>query len=44
MEQLVEGYRDLHDQFEVAGKLERLPAFLRYKVLRGCQDHDPHLC
>jgi ubiquinone biosynthesis protein Coq4 len=42
MERLAEGYRDLHDQFEVAGKLERLPAVLRYKVLRGYQTHDLH--
>lgn len=42
MERLAEGYRDLHDEFEADGKLERLPAVLRYKVLRGYQTHDLH--
>jgi ubiquinone biosynthesis protein Coq4 len=42
MERLAEGYLDLHDQFEVTGKLERLPAALCYKVLRGYQTHDLH--
>jgi ubiquinone biosynthesis protein Coq4 len=42
MERLAEGYRDLHGAFEADGKLERLPAVLRYKVLRGYQTHDLH--
>jgi ubiquinone biosynthesis protein Coq4 len=42
MERLAEGYRDLHEAFEADGKLERLPAVLRYKVLRGYQTHDLH--
>lgn len=42
MERLAEGYRDLHDEFEANGKLKRLPAVLRYKVLRGYQTHDLH--
>jgi ubiquinone biosynthesis protein Coq4 len=42
MERLAEGYRNLHEAFEADGKLERLPAVLRYKVLRGYQTHDLH--
>jgi ubiquinone biosynthesis protein Coq4 len=39
---LAEGYRELHEQFERSGQLERMPAVLRYKVLRGYQTHDLH--
>ncbi len=42
MERLAEGYRDLHEQFSTAGKLDRMPAILKYKVLRGYQTHDLH--
>ncbi|MCW3796896.1 Coq4 family protein [Sphingomonas sp. BN140010] len=42
MEHLAEGYRELHEAFEKDGKLNRLPAVLRYKVLRGYQTHDLH--
>jgi ubiquinone biosynthesis protein Coq4 len=42
MERLAEGYKDLHEQFATAGKLDRMPAILRYKVLRGYQTHDLH--
>jgi ubiquinone biosynthesis protein Coq4 len=42
MERLAEGYRDLHEQFATAGKLDRMPAILKYKVLRGYQTHDLH--
>lgn len=42
MEHLAEGYRDLHEQFATSGKLDRMPATLKYKVLRGYQTHDLH--
>jgi ubiquinone biosynthesis protein Coq4 len=42
MERLAEGYKDLHEQFATAGKLDRMPAILKYKVLRGYQTHDLH--
>jgi ubiquinone biosynthesis protein Coq4 len=42
MERLAEGYRDLHENFEREGKLNRLPPVLKYKVLRGYQTHDLH--
>jgi ubiquinone biosynthesis protein Coq4 len=42
MEHLAEGYRDLTRQFSEAGKLDRMPAILKYKVLRGYQTHDLH--
>jgi ubiquinone biosynthesis protein Coq4 len=42
MEHLAEGYRELTEQFSAAGKLDRMPAVLKYKVLRGYQTHDLH--
>jgi ubiquinone biosynthesis protein Coq4 len=42
MEHLAEGYRDLHEQFAASGKLDSMPAVLKYKVLRGYQTHDLH--
>jgi ubiquinone biosynthesis protein Coq4 len=42
MERLAEGYKNLHEQFATAGKLDRMPAILKYKVLRGYQTHDLH--
>jgi ubiquinone biosynthesis protein Coq4 len=42
MERLAEGYKDLHEQFATEGKLDRMPAILKYKVLRGYQTHDLH--
>jgi ubiquinone biosynthesis protein Coq4 len=42
MEHLAEGYRELHEQLAAAGKLDRMPATLKYKVLRGYQTHDLH--
>jgi ubiquinone biosynthesis protein Coq4 len=42
MERLAEGYKDLHEQFATAGKLDRMPPILKYKVLRGYQTHDLH--
>jgi ubiquinone biosynthesis protein Coq4 len=42
IEHLAEGYRELHEQFATAGKLDRMPDILKYKVLRGYQTHDLH--
>lgn len=42
MERLAVGYRKLHEQFEAEGALDRMPAVLKYKVLRGYQTHDLH--
>jgi ubiquinone biosynthesis protein Coq4 len=42
MERLAEGYRRLHEEFSSDGKLDRMPAILKYKVLRGYQTHDLH--
>jgi ubiquinone biosynthesis protein Coq4 len=42
MERLAVGYRELHEEFEAEGRLDRLPAVLKYKVLRGYQTHDLH--
>jgi ubiquinone biosynthesis protein Coq4 len=42
MERLAEGYKELHEQFSTAGRLDRMPAILKYKVLRGYQTHDLH--
>ncbi len=39
---LAVGYRELHEQMRLDGKLERMPAVLQYKVLRGYQTHDLH--
>lgn len=41
-EKLAAGYADLTADFESNGKLARLPAVLKYKVLRGYQTHDLH--
>ena len=41
-EQLAVGYAALTGDFEASGKLNRLPAVLKYKVLRGYQTHDLH--
>jgi ubiquinone biosynthesis protein Coq4 len=41
-ERLATGYRELHEQIEAAGRLQRMPDVLRYKVLRGYQTHDLH--
>lgn len=41
-EELAEGYRTLSDGFEAGGKLDRMPAVIKYKVLRGYQTHDLH--
>ncbi|WP_372916644.1 Coq4 family protein [Sandarakinorhabdus sp.] len=41
-EQLAVGYAALTDDFAASGKLNRLPAVLQYKVLRGYQTHDLH--
>ncbi len=39
---LAVGYRELHEDMQRDGKLERMPALLQYKVLRGYQTHDLH--
>lgn len=41
-EKLAAGYAELTADFESSGKLARLPAVLKYKVLRGYQTHDLH--
>jgi len=41
-EKLAEGYGALTADFEVGGKLDRMPAVIKYKVLRGYQTHDLH--
>jgi ubiquinone biosynthesis protein COQ4 len=42
VERLAMGYRELTEEFERDGKLDNLPALLKYKVLRGFQTHDLH--
>jgi ubiquinone biosynthesis protein COQ4 len=42
VERLALGYRELHEEFEASGKLDTMPAVLKYKVLRGYQTHDLH--
>ena len=41
-EKLAEGYAGLTADFEAGGKLDRMPAVIKYKVLRGYQTHDLH--
>jgi ubiquinone biosynthesis protein COQ4 len=41
-EKLAEGYAALTADFEAGGKLDRMPAIIKYKVLRGYQTHDLH--
>lgn len=41
-EKLAEGYAALTAGFEAGGKLDRMPAVIKYKVLRGFQTHDLH--
>ena len=41
-EKLAEGYAGLTDDFEAGGKLDRMSAVIKYKVLRGYQTHDLH--
>lgn len=41
-EKLAEGYAALTADFEAGGKLDRMPAVIKYKVLRGYQTHDLH--
>jgi ubiquinone biosynthesis protein Coq4 len=41
-EKLAEGYAGLTADFEAGGKLDRMPAVIKYKVLRGFQTHDLH--
>jgi ubiquinone biosynthesis protein Coq4 len=41
-EKLAEGYAALTADFESGGKLDRMPAVIKYKVLRGYQTHDLH--
>ena len=41
-EKLAAGYADLIAEVETSGKLARLPAVMKYKVLRGYQTHDLH--
>ncbi|QMW24308.1 Coq4 family protein [Sandaracinobacteroides saxicola] len=41
-EHLAVGYAALTDEFAASGKLSRMPAVIRYKVLRGYQTHDLH--
>lgn len=41
-EKLAEGYAGLTADFEAGGKLDRMPAIIKYKVLRGYQTHDLH--
>ena len=41
-EKLAEGYAGLMADFEAGGKLGRMPAVIKYKVLRGYQTHDLH--
>jgi ubiquinone biosynthesis protein COQ4 len=42
VERLALGYRELHEEFEASGKLDNMPAIMKYKVLRGYQTHDLH--
>ena len=42
VERLAIGYRELTEEFEAEGKLDKLPPLLKYKVLRGYQTHDLH--
>ncbi len=42
VERLALGYRELHEEFEASGKLDNMPAVMKYKVLRGYQTHDLH--
>jgi ubiquinone biosynthesis protein COQ4 len=42
VERLALGYRELHEEYEQTGKLDRMPEVLQYKVLRGYQTHDIH--
>lgn len=42
VERLALGYRELHEEYEATGKLDRMPELLQYKVLRGYQTHDLH--
>jgi ubiquinone biosynthesis protein COQ4 len=42
VERLALGYRELHEEYEATGKLDRMPELLQYKVLRGYQTHDIH--
>lgn len=37
---LATNYRAMHDMLAQSGKLDRMPAVIRYKVLRGFQTHD----
>lgn len=41
-EKLADGYADLTADFAATGKLDRMPAVMKYKVLRGYQTHDLH--
>ena len=41
-EKLAEGYAALIADVEAGGKLDRMPAVIKYKVLRGYQTHDLH--
>lgn len=41
-EHIAQSYRTLHRDFETGGALSRMPAAMRYKVLRGHQTHDLH--
>jgi ubiquinone biosynthesis protein COQ4 len=42
VEHLAAGYRTRHDELLRSGKIDRMPAALAYKVLRGFQTHDFH--
>lgn len=42
VERLALGYRELHEEFEASGKLDKMPEIMKYKVLRGYQTHDLH--
>jgi ubiquinone biosynthesis protein COQ4 len=42
VEKLAAGYKELTEQFDAEGKLDRMPQVIRYKVLRGYQTHDLH--
>ncbi len=42
VEKLAQGYKELTEEFEADGKLDRMPPVMRYKVLRGYQTHDLH--
>ncbi len=41
-EKLADGYAELTADFTASGKLDRMPAVMKYKVLRGYQSHDLH--